>query len=109
LDVSQEHLSVSISLIRQSDQEGRSWKANELSASSEKKPRVFRVELWNDEIHVIGRLEGAFAQYRTLDPFVSRLLQEGREGEAVLIDDVTGEIIAKRKVVRTYFAQSQGR
>jgi hypothetical protein len=94
---------VSISLIPGVDREGNSWKAIELS-TSEKKPRVFRVELWNEEIHVIDRIEGAFPQYRTLDPFVSRLLQEGREGEAVLIDDETGDVIAKRKVERTHFS-----
>ncbi len=94
---------MSISLNPEFDREGYSWKANELS-TSEKKPRVLRVELWNDEIHVIGRIEGAFAQYRTLDPFVSRLLQEGRKGEAVLIDEETGEVIAKRKVARTHFS-----
>jgi hypothetical protein len=106
--VSQERPSVPISFNPQPGREGHSWKAVELS-TSEMQPRVFRVELWNNEVEVIARIEGAFAQYRTLDPFVSRLLQEGREGEAVLIDDETGKIIARRKVVRTHFARSQGR
>jgi hypothetical protein len=81
---------------------------NKLSLNG-KKPRVFRVELWNEEIRVIDRIEGAFAQYRTLDPFVSRLAQDGLRGDVVLIDDETGEVIARRKVPRTSAAGSQRR
>jgi hypothetical protein len=97
-----------MSLTSEFDRKGHSLRANELTLS-EKKSRVFRIELWNEEIRVIDRIEGAFAQYRTLDPFVSRLLQDGHEGEVVLVDDETGEIIARRKVSRTHLARPHWR
>jgi len=87
---------------------GYSWRVNDLSLT-ERKRRIFRVELWNEEIRVIDRIEGAFAQYRTLDPFVSRLVQDGCEGEVVLVDDETDEVIARRKLSRTQLAPSHWR
>lgn len=69
--------------------------------TSERRTGIFRIELWNDGIQVIDRVEGAFPQYRTLDPFVSRLVQDGRHGEVVLIDDETGKIVARRKLARS--------
>lgn len=35
---------------------------------------------------------------RSLDPFVSRLMQEGQTGVLVLIDNLTGRVVAKRTV-----------
>jgi hypothetical protein len=62
--------------------------------------RFYRVELWTDEIRLLDRIQGVFPQFRTLDPYVSRLVQEGVEGEAVLVDDETGEIVGRQKVTR---------
>lgn len=63
--------------------------------------RFYRIELWTDEIRVIDRIQGVFPQFRTLDPYVSRLIQEGVEGEAILVDDETGEIVGRQKVIRS--------
>jgi hypothetical protein len=63
--------------------------------------RFYRVELWTDEIRVLDRIRGVFPQFRTLDPYVSRLIQEGVEGEAILVDDETGEIVGRQKVIRS--------
>lgn len=62
--------------------------------------KVYRVEFWDERINVIDRLKDVFPQFRTLDPFVSRLVQDGAEGEVVLIDEETNEVVARRKVLR---------
>jgi hypothetical protein len=61
--------------------------------------RAFRVELQNDATRILDRVEGGFPQFRTLDPYASRLIQEGEQGELVLIDEAT-ELIVARKTVR---------
>ena len=62
--------------------------------------KVYRVEFWDERINVIDRLKDVFPQFRTLDPFVSRLVQDGAEGEVVLIDEETNEVVARQKVLR---------
>jgi hypothetical protein len=61
--------------------------------------RSFRVELRSDETRILDRVEGVFPQFRTLDPYASRLIQDGEEGELVLIDEATDQVVA-RKIVK---------
>jgi hypothetical protein len=71
------------------------------------KSKIYRVEFWDETVKVLDRLRGVFPQFRTLDPFVSRLLQEGAEGEVVLIDDETDEVVARQKVARSRNCRAQ--
>jgi hypothetical protein len=64
------------------------------------KNKAFRVELRNDATRILDRVEGVFPQFRTLDPYASRLKQEGEEGELVLIDETTEQIVARKTVRR---------
>ena len=60
--------------------------------------RSYRVELRSDHTRVLDRVEGVFPQFRTLDPYASRLIQEGEEGELLLIDEATDQIVARKLV-----------
>jgi hypothetical protein len=60
--------------------------------------RSFRVELRTDQTRVLDRVEGVFPQFRTLDPYASRLIQDGEEGELLLIDEATDKIVARKLV-----------
>jgi hypothetical protein len=62
------------------------------------KNRAFRVELRNDVTRILDRVEGVFPQFRTLDPYASRIIQEGEQGELVLIDETTEQIVARKTV-----------
>jgi hypothetical protein len=47
----------------------------------------------------LGNLPADFRHLRSLDPFVSALLRDGkRSGTVLLIDDATGDVIVKRKL-----------
>ena len=60
--------------------------------------RSFRVELRTDQTRILDRVEGVFPQFRTLDPYASRLIQEGEQGELLLIDEATDQIVARKLV-----------
>lgn len=60
--------------------------------------RSYRVELRTDQTRILDRVEGVFPQFRTLDPYASRLIQEGEEGELLLIDEATNKIVARKLV-----------
>ncbi|MDQ2682068.1 MAG: hypothetical protein M3Y37_00935 [Chloroflexota bacterium] len=52
-----------------------------------------------NSLRVLGSLPADFRHARSLDPFVSALLQDGkRSGSLFLIDDATGDVIVKRKL-----------
>jgi hypothetical protein len=60
--------------------------------------RSFRVELRTDQTRILDRVEGVFPQFRTLDPYASRLIQDGEEGELLLIDEATDQVVARKNV-----------
>ena len=62
--------------------------------------RVLRVIYQNAEgRRELGALSGDFLHASSLDPFVSKLLQEGvRSGTVSLIDEETGERVTKRSI-----------
>jgi hypothetical protein len=60
--------------------------------------RSYRIELRADETRILDRVEGVFPQFRTLDPYASRLIQEGEEGELLLIDEATDQVVARKRV-----------
>jgi len=60
--------------------------------------RSYRVELRADQTRILDRVEGVFPQFRTLDPYASRLIQDGEEGELLLIDEATEQIVARKLV-----------
>jgi hypothetical protein len=60
--------------------------------------RVYRVELRADETRILDRVQGVFPQFRTLDPYASRLIQDGGHGELLLIDEATDQIVARKLV-----------
>jgi hypothetical protein len=74
----------------------------------------YRVEHHHDEmVHILGILSDAYGHFRTLDPFVSRLLQSNAEGVILLVNDVTDVVVARRQVrpfsskPRDYFRSSE--
>ena len=60
--------------------------------------RSYRVELRTDQTRILDRVKGVFPQFRTLDPYASRLIQEGEQGELLLIDEATDQIVARKLV-----------
>jgi hypothetical protein len=56
------------------------------------------VELRTDQTRVLDRVEGVFPQFRTLDPYASRLIQEGEQGELLLVDEATDKVVARKLV-----------
>lgn len=69
-------------------------------AEEDKKERSYRVEHRDrHRTRVLGRLADAFVSHHTLEPFLSRLLQDGaRHGQLILVDDATGRVVARRAV-----------
>ena len=60
----------------------------------------FRVELHSDgEVTVLGLLSYARRHFRALDPYLSKLTRDGAEGWLMLVDELTDEIVARRRVV----------
>jgi hypothetical protein len=49
-------------------------------------------------VRSLGALPGVAPHYRTLDPFVSALLRDGRAGEVLLVEVATGRTVARRRV-----------
>lgn len=47
---------------------------------------------------VMAVLPGAKPHRRTLDPFLSRLIHDGKTGWAVLVDDATGGVVTRRRI-----------
>ena len=47
---------------------------------------------------IICRLENVFSHHTVLDPFISRYLQDGREGSLYLIDEQTGAVLVRREI-----------
>ena len=43
-------------------------------------------------------LTNAKPSIRALDPFLSRLLHDGKSGWAVLVDEATGAVVARRRI-----------
>jgi len=59
----------------------------------------FRVELRQPRRRVfLGTLVGARPHRRSLDPFLSRVLQDGENGWLVLINEDTGQVVARRRI-----------
>lgn len=59
----------------------------------------FRVEHRQPGItRVLAILQNAKLHASTLDPFVSRLLYDGKQGTVVLVNEDTGAIVAKRRL-----------
>lgn len=59
----------------------------------------FRVELRQPQRRVfLGTLIGARPHRRSLDPFLSRVIQNGEKGWLVLINEDTGQVVARRRV-----------
>jgi hypothetical protein len=71
--------------------------------------RRFRVEYRGaGRTDVIGWMVGAFPHHSTLDPFVSRLLRDGADGEVCLVDDDADTVVAHRGI-RPYRSKSVDR
>ena len=49
---------------------------------------------------VLDVLVGPKPHRRALDPYVSRLIHDGQTGWAVLVDDATGAVVARRPIER---------
>ncbi len=49
---------------------------------------------------VLGVVVGPKPHRRALDPYVSRLIHDGKSGWAVLVDDATGAVITRRPIER---------
>jgi hypothetical protein len=63
-------------------------------------PRRYRVEFQQGgATQYVGHLDHCYAHHSALDPFVSRLVQEGQAGTVCLIDDETGALVARRRVL----------
>ena len=75
----------------------RRWESFQ-NAEFDHRSRPFRIELRNEVSRILDRVEGVFPQFRTLDPYASRLLQDGEEGELVLIDETTDQVVARKMV-----------
>jgi hypothetical protein len=59
----------------------------------------YRVEHHHDDVvHILGILADAYGHFRTLDPFVSRLLRSNAEGVILLVNDDTDVVVARRQV-----------
>jgi hypothetical protein len=59
----------------------------------------FRVELRQPRRRIfLGTVIGARPHRRSLDPFLSRVLQNGERGWLVLINEDTGQVVARRRV-----------
>ena len=62
-------------------------------------PTRYRVEHHQPrQIRVLATLEHARPHHRTLDLFVSQLRLQGKRGWVRLVDDATGEVVAKRRI-----------
>ena len=48
---------------------------------------------------VLAVISNATPTTRALDPFLNRLIHEGKTGWAVLVDDGTGEVVVRRRIV----------
>lgn len=48
---------------------------------------------------VVAAIGAAKPQHRTLDPFVSLLIRQGRVGTVVLVDEATDQVVARRRIV----------
>ena len=60
---------------------------------------VFRVEHRKaGQAVVLGRLSDPLPHHTALDPFVSRLLLDGFDGEVALVDERTGAVVRRRQV-----------
>lgn len=58
---------------------------------------TYRVEHWTgDDVRVLGHTSAARARQADLSTHAGRLMAEGATGELVLIDEATGEIVARR-------------
>ncbi len=61
--------------------------------------RRFRVEHREaGAVSILGEMHGVPAHHATLAPFVSSLLHDGLGGELVLVDELSGLIVARRHV-----------
>ena len=60
-----------------------------------RRPR-YRVEhRYQDTARELGYVEGGYAHFRALDPFLARL-PAGAKGQIVLVDEATSEVVARR-------------
>ena len=58
-----------------------------------------RVELRQPRrIHLLAAAITVRPHFRSLDPYLSRLLHQGRAGMVVLVDNETGAVVARRRV-----------
>jgi hypothetical protein len=66
----------------------------------ERGKRRYRVEHWEGErVAVLGAVEGIFAHFTALDPFLAAL-PAGSAGEVILVDEATGAVVARRYLER---------
>ena len=62
-------------------------------------PTRYRVEHQQPrQTRVLAILEHAPPHHRTLDLFVSQLLLQGKRGWVRLVDEATGQVVAKRRI-----------
>ena len=62
-------------------------------------PRLFRVDHRDgDGTRAIGAVADVAAHHASLEPYVSTLLRDGADGELLLVDAVTGSVVARRAV-----------
>ena len=50
---------------------------------------------------VLDLIAAAKPSRRILDPYVSRLIHDGKSGWVVLVNDTTGEVVTRRAIERT--------
>ena len=68
-------------------------------------PSQYRIEHRENRLTtVLGVHTGTKLNWRTLDPYVSHLLLEGRTGTVVLVQDATGWVLARRTIERAAVA-----
>ena len=62
-------------------------------------PRSYRVELRQPRrTRILANGLQVKPHFRSLDPYISRLVHDGKAGVVVLIDNQTGAIVARRRV-----------
>jgi hypothetical protein len=72
-------------------------------------PRLFRVDHHDgDGVRAIAAVADVPPHHASLEPYVSRLLRDGADGELLLVDAVTGAVVARR-AIRPYRSKSQDR
>jgi hypothetical protein len=62
-------------------------------------PKTYRVEhREHGQVEVLGQLTGVSPHHASLEIYVGELIRRGADGLLVLIDEATGDVVARRRV-----------